>query len=47
MWVEVHDATYGALRNQPIRLAELELGDRVDFEPQHVITIDDTDEELG
>lgn len=47
MWVEVHDATHGALRNQPFRLAELELGDRVDFEPQHVITIDYTDEELG
>ncbi|HEX5782631.1 MAG TPA: DUF2314 domain-containing protein [Solirubrobacteraceae bacterium] len=52
MWVEVLEQrpdgrAEGRLRNQPIRLAELAIGDRVAFGPEHVITIDYTDEELG
>ena len=52
MWVEVLDQrpdgrAEGRLRNQPVRLTELAIGDRIAFGPEHVITIDYTDEELG
>lgn len=52
MWVEVIEQrdgghAHGRLRNRPQRLTELELGDLVAFEPENVITIDYTDEELG
>jgi len=47
MWVEVLDGHHGCLRNQPARLTELNIGDHVHFEPQNVITIDYSDEELG
>jgi hypothetical protein len=52
MWVEVLEQgpdsrAEGRLRNQPFRLAELAIGDHVAFGPEHVITIDYTDEELG
>jgi hypothetical protein len=52
MWVEVIEQrddghAHGRLRNQPARLSELEIGDLVAFEPENVIAIDYTDEELG
>jgi hypothetical protein len=52
MWVQVlgQDAagrTRELLRNCPARLTELRIGDGVTFEPQHVLSIDYTDEELG
>ena len=52
MWVEVLEQgddgrTHGRLRNRPSRLAELEIGDHVAFEPMHVLSIDYSDEELG
>jgi hypothetical protein len=47
VWVEVVDGATGILRNAPFRIQGLELGDRVAFAPEHVITIDYTDDELG
>jgi hypothetical protein len=52
MWVQVLECedgrrARGRLRNSPVRLAELRLGDVVAFESQHVLSIDLTDEELG
>ena len=47
MWVEVVDQGRGELRNHPVRLAALAIGDLVAFEPRHVTAIDYTDEELG
>lgn len=52
MWVQVLDQdaagrARGLLRNSPARLTALRIGDRVTFEPQHVLAIDYTDEELG
>ena len=52
MWIEVLEQrdgghAEGRLRNRPHRLAALEIGDRVTFEPAHVLAIDYSDEELG
>jgi hypothetical protein len=52
MWVEVLEQradghAHGRLRNRPSRLAEIEIGDHVAFEPMHVLAIDYSDEELG
>jgi hypothetical protein len=52
MWVEVLDQqadghTHGRLRNRPIRLTAIEIGDVVDFEPEHVLSIEYRDDELG
>ena len=52
MWVEVLEQrqdghAHGRLRNRPGRLTELQLGDLVAFEPEHVLAIDFSDEELG
>jgi hypothetical protein len=52
MWVEVLEQrddghARGRLRNHPRRLTELAIGDLVAFEPENVITIDYTDDELG
>jgi hypothetical protein len=52
MWVQVVDShgdgrARGRLRNRPQRLTALRIGHLVDFEPQHVLTIDFSDEELG
>ena len=48
MWVEVlGEPGRGRLRNQPFRLSELDLGDEIAFAPEHVISIDFSDEELG
>lgn len=38
---------HGRLRNHPARLAALEIGDLVAFEPKHVTSIEYTDDELG
>src|SRR3954453_7930000 len=40
MWVEVLGRGHGRLRNRPVRLSPLAIGDRLDFAPEHVITID-------
>jgi hypothetical protein len=52
MWVEVVEqaadgTTRGVLRNTPARFTALEIGDRVAFEPRHVLSIDFSDDELG
>jgi hypothetical protein len=52
MWVEVVDQkatgpTHGRLRNRPIRLTAIGIGDLVSFEPAHVLSIEYTDDELG
>ena len=52
MWLQVIDQqddghAHGQLRNRPIRLAALEIGDLVAFDPANVLGIDYTDEELG
>lgn len=52
IWIEVIDQSEdggarGLLRNSPFRLAELEIGDEVAFEAEHVLSIDFSDEELG
>ncbi|MDA0179607.1 hypothetical protein OJ997_04810 [Solirubrobacter phytolaccae] len=47
MWVEVVEAGHGILRNGPFRIQGLELGDHVSFHPEHVISIDYSDAELG
>lgn len=52
MWVEVVEQhagghVHGRLRNTPVRLAALGIGDLVAFEPRHVASIDYTDDELG
>jgi Uncharacterized protein conserved in bacteria (DUF2314) len=52
MWVEVLDQradgqAYGRLRNHPVRLRALEIGDLLAFEPEHVTSIEYTDDELG
>ena len=52
MWVEVLEQhvdghAHGQLRNRPPRLSALTIGDLVAFEPEHVLGIDYTDEELG
>ena len=52
MWVEVLDQrpdghAHGRLRNHPARLQALQIGDMVAFEPEHVISIEYTDDELG
>ncbi len=40
-------ALTGGSGTAPSRLTALEIGDRVAFSPEHVITIDFSDEELG
>lgn len=52
MWVEVVEQhagghVHGRLRNTPVRLAALAIGDLVAFEPEHVASIDYADDELG
>ena len=52
IWVEVleQDASgeaRGRLRNRPVRLTELEIGDEVAFRPHEILSIDYTDEEVG
>jgi hypothetical protein len=38
---------HGRLRNRPARLVGIDIGDLVPFEPENVIAIEHTDEELG
>lgn len=52
MWIEVLEQhadghAHGRLRNRPARLFGLDIGDLVAFEPENVIAIEYTDEELG
>ena len=52
MWVEVlaqgdDGGALGRLRNRPLRLTELEIGDEVAFGAHEVLSIDYSDEELG
>jgi hypothetical protein len=52
MWVEVLEQradgrAHGRLRNRPARLVGLDIGDVVPFEPENVVAIEYTDEELG
>lgn len=47
MWVEVAGPGRGRLRNNPQRLTSLAIGDMVEFEPEHVLSIDYSDAELG
>ena len=52
MWVEVLEQpdgghAHGRLRNTPARFTALRIGDHVAFEPEHVLGIDYSDEELG
>ena len=51
MWVEVVEQrgdghAHGRLRNNPVRLTAVAIGDLVAFEPAHVLSIDFTDDEL-
>jgi len=52
MWVEVlaqggDGGALGRLRNRPLRLIELEIGDEVAFGAHEVLSIDYSDEEIG
>jgi Uncharacterized protein conserved in bacteria (DUF2314) len=52
MWVEVIEQrsdghAHGRVRNTPVRLTEVGIGDLVAFEPRNVLSIDYTDDELG
>lgn len=52
MWVQVleqpdGDSAHGRLRNNPDRLAELEIGDLIAFAASNVLSIEFSDEELG